>query len=264
MKHLRIGLISLALGALLAFGALSGCTSAKDILYFQDISKYENRKIEEAYEPVIMKDDKLQIIVSGPDKSVVSPYNLTLSDNTNGSMNASTAVIPYLVDSRGYIEMPGLGPIKAEGMRRIDLVNYITEQLTSKGLVKDPVVSVSFLNFRVTVLGEVRNPGTFTVPSERITVLQALGMAGDLQITADRHNLILLRDVDGVHQHYFFDLTQSDVIYFYMQQNDVLYVPQSATRIAQGTTATTLWSIILSSTTTLLTVATFLISILGK
>lgn len=267
MKKLRIGLISLAFGALLAFGSLSGCTSAKDILYFQDIDTYEAKKIEAAYEPVITKDDKLQIIISGPDKSVVSPYNLTLSDHTTGSYSTTQSVIPYLVDSHGNIDMPGLGTIKVEGMRRIDLVNHIENLLTSQGLVKDPVVSVSFLNFRVTVLGEVRNPGTYTVPSERITVLQAIGMAGDLLITAERHGIMLIRDEDGVHTHYSFDLTDSELLnapYFYMHQNDVIYVPQSATRIAQGTTATSLWSIILSSTTTLVTVATFLISILAR
>lgn len=266
MNKSRFWLFSLAFSVLLAFGAISGCTSSKDILYFQDIDTFDAKKIEAAYEPVIMKDDKLQIIISGPDKSVISPYNFTLSDEIR-STNTTMSVVPYLVDSDGFIDMPGLGRIKVEGMRRIDLVNHITELLTTRGLVKDPVVSVSFLNFRITVLGEVRNPGTYTVPSERITVLQALGMAGDLLITADRNDIVIIRDVDGVQTHYSFDITKSDILsspYFYLHQNDVIYVPQSATRIAQGTTATGLWSIILSSTTTLITVVTFLISILGR
>jgi len=267
MNKLRIGLFSLAFSALLAFGILSGCTSAKDILYFQDIDTLDAKKIEAAYEPVIMKDDKLQIVISGPDKSVIAPYNFTLSDHVSGTYSSTQSVVPYLVDSQGYIDMPGLGRIKVAGLRRVDLVNHITELLTQQGLVKDPVVSVSFLNFRITVLGEVRNPGTYTVPSERITILQALGMAGDLLITADRNDILLIRDVDGVQTHYSFDITKSDILnspYFYMHQNDVIYVPQSATRIAQGTTATSLWSIVLSSTTTLVTVVTFLISILGR
>lgn len=266
MNKSRFWLFSLAFSVLLAFGALSGCTSSKDILYFQDIDSFDAKKIEAAYEPVIMKDDKLQIIISGPDKSVISPYNFTLSDEIR-STNTTMSVVPYLVDSDGFIDMPGLGRIKVEGMRRVDLVNFITGMLTSQGLIKDPVVSVSFLNFRVTVLGEVRNPGTYTVPSERITVLQALGMAGDLLITADRNDIVIIRDVDGVQTHYSFDITKSDILsspYFYLHQNDVIYVPQSATRIAQGTTATGLWSIVLSSTTTLITVVTFLISILGR
>ena len=261
-KSLR-SLLLLAVVTAAALGVNTGCTSSKDILYFQDIDQTVPQKIEAEYEPVIMKDDKLQIVISGPDKEVVTPYNFTLGTNMTGSYTTAQSVVPYLVDSQGYIDMPGLGRIKVEGMRRIDLVDHITNLLTSQGLVKEPVVSVSFLNFRVTVLGEVRNPGTYTVPSERITVLQALGMAGDLLITADRNDILLIRDVDGKQTHYSFDLTQSDILnspYFYLHQNDVIYVPQSATRIAQGTAATGLWSIVLSSLTTLVTVATFLIT----
>ena len=158
--------------------------------------------------------------------------------------------------------MPGIGRIKVEGMRRTELVDYITKTLIERGLVKEPVVSVSFQNYRVTVLGEVRNPGTYTMPSERVTILQALGMAGDLALQADRHDIILIRDEDGKQVHYKIDLTQSDILnseLFFMHQNDVLYVPQSAKRIASGTTPTGLWSIILSTLSTLVTVATFFI-----
>ena len=258
------GILLLA-GVALSF--IQGCTSAKDILYFQDIDTFEAQKIEAEYEPVIMKDDKLQIIISGPDKSVVMPYNFTLNNNQSGGYTTTQSVVPYLVDSQGYIDMPGLGRMKVEGMRRVDLVNHITGLLIEQGFVKEPVVSVSFLNYRITVLGEVKAPGTYTMPSERATILQALGMAGDLLITADRHDIILIRDVDGVQTHYKIDLTQSDILnapYFYMHQNDVIYVPQSASRIAQGTTATSLWSIILSSLTTLVTVATFFLTRLAK
>ena len=123
MNKSRFWLFSLAFSVLLAFEALSGCTSSKDILYFQDIDSFDAKKIEAAYEPVIMKDDKLQIIISGPDKSVISPYNFTLSDAIR-STNTTMSVVPYLVDSDGFIDMPGLGRIKVEGMRRIDLVNH--------------------------------------------------------------------------------------------------------------------------------------------
>ena len=248
----------------IASSALTSCTSAKDILYFQDIDQYVPQPIDADYEPVIMKDDKLQIVISGPDKSVVIPYNFTIYYSSSGNNMSSThSIIPYLVDSQGCIDMPGLGRIKVEGMKRTDLVNYITNMLTEKGLVKEPVVSVFFMNFRVTVLGEVRNPGTYTVPSERITLLQALGMAGDLQLTADRHDILLIRDEDGKQTHYRIDLTDTDLLhspYFFLHQNDVLYVPQSAKRIASGTTPTGLWSIILSSLSTMVTVATFILT----
>lgn len=249
---------------LLALGWFAvSCTSPKDILYFQDIDQTEMKKIEEQYEPVIMKDDKLQILISGPDKSVVTPYNFTLSDNSRGgNYMAPTAVVPYLVDSDGCIDMPGLGRIKVEGMRRVDLVQKITDMLRDGGLVKDPVVSVAFMNYKVTVLGEVRNPGTYVMESERNTILQALGRAGDLLLTAKRDDIILIRDVDGKQTHIKIDLTKSDILnspYFYLHQNDVIYVPQSATRVMQGTAATSLWSTVLSSITTLVTVITLII-----
>ena len=266
-KYLKTALwLAILAGA--ALSALSGCTSAKDIHYFQDIDQVAPQKIEAEYQPVIMKDDKLQIIISGPDKSVVMPYNFTLTNNTTSGYGVSTSnVVPYLVDSHGDIDMPGLGRIHVEGMRRTELVDHITNMLIERGLVKEPVVSVSFLNYRITVLGEVRSPGTYTMPSERVTLLQALGMAGDLLITADRHDIILIRDEDGKQVHYKIDLRESQILnseLFYMHQNDVLYVPQSSTRIATGTTATSLWSIILSSLTTLVTVATFFISRIPK
>ena len=263
MNKLRIGLFCLVFITFLAFGALSGCTAPKEILYFQDIDEITPQKIEAEYQPVIMKDDKLQIVISGPDKSVVAPYNFTLYYNSSGDVRTTgNSIIPYLVDADGCIDMPGLGRIHVEGMRRTELVNFITEMLIQRGLVKDPVVSVSFLNYRITVLGEVNNPGTYTMPSERVTVLQALGMASDLKITADRHNILLIRDEEGKQAHYYFDLTQSNILnseLYYLHQNDVIYVPQSAKRIASGTTPTGLWSIILSTLSTLVTVATFFI-----
>ena len=249
---------------LLAIGAFAvSCTTSKEILYFQDIDQVEMRKIEEQYEPVIMKDDKLQILISGPDKSIVTPYNFTLSDNVNG-YNTTQSVVPYLVDSDGNIDMPGLGVIHVEGMRRVDLVNKITTMLRDGGLVKEPVVSVSFMNYKVTVLGEVRSPGTYTMDGERNTILQAIGRAGDLAITARRDNILLIRDVDGKQTHIKIDLTKSDILnspYFYLHQNDVIYVPQSAIRVMQGTAATSLWSTVLSSLTTLITVITFFIRV---
>lgn len=244
--------------------SLAGCTSPKDILYFQDIDQVDPQKIDAEYQPVITKDDKLQIVISGPDKSVVAPYNFTLFYSSSGNIANANAnsTIPYLVDADGCIDMPGLGRIHVEGMRRTELVNHITTLLTERGLVKEPVVSVSFMNYRVTVLGEVHRPGTYTMPSERVTILQALGMAGDLSLNADRHDIILIRDDHGKQIHYKIDLTESTILnseIFFMHQNDVLYVPQSAKRIASGTTPTGLWSIALSTLSTLVTVATFFI-----
>lgn len=246
----------IVLASALSFAA---CSSQKDILYFQDIDNAKIEKISQDYEPVIKRDDVLRIIVSGPDKSVVMPYNLTLNEVTRGAAYSSTdpskSVLPYTVDSDGYISFPVFGKIKVLGMTRMELADYLTNML--RETIKDPIVYVSFDNFKITVLGEVKNPGTFSVSSERVTLLQALGMAGDLNLTAQREGLVLIREVDGKQTHYKFDLSDSKILsspYFYLQQNDVVYVPASPARVKAATTNTGIWSVTLSTVTTIITI----------
>lgn len=242
---------------------LSGCTSSKKILYFQNIDDAELKPLTTEYEAVIKKDDRLTIVVSGPDKLVCAPYNLTLNEmsSTGGgySTNPEQSTLSYLVDPNGDIEFPILGKIHVEGMTRNDLVNYLTQEIGKD--VKEPIVYVSFRNYKITVLGEVRSPGTYTIDSEKINILQALGRAGDLNLTAKRENILLLREENGVVKHHRIDLRDKDILespYFYLQQNDVIYVSPSATRVATATTATGIWSVVLSSLTTLITIIAFL------
>ncbi|MBO4611257.1 MAG: polysaccharide biosynthesis/export family protein [Bacteroidales bacterium] len=247
---------------LAAVSALAlGCTSSKQILYFQDIDDRTLGKLSNEYEAVIKKDDRLVIVVSGPDKTVTSPYNLTLGEMT-GSYSASTnpeqATLAYLVDPEGNIDFPILGKIHVEGMTRNDLVNYLTAEIGKD--VREPIVYVSFKNYKITVLGEVRSPGTYTFDSEKVNILQVLGRAGDLNLTAQRDGILLIREIDGLQTHITIDLRNSDILespYFYMQQNDILYIPPSATRVMTATTATGIWSTILSSITTLIAIISF-------
>lgn len=257
MKIVRL-LIVAALAALAA-----SCATSKDIVYFQDIDQKELKPLTTEYEAVIKKDDRLSIVVSGPDKLVTAPYNLTLGEmSTTGgysSTDPDRSTLSYLVDPEGNIDFPILGTIHVEGMTRNQLVDYLTKEIGKD--VKDPIVYVSFRNYKITVLGEVRNPGTFIMDSEKINILQALGKAGDLQLTAQREGILLLREVDGVQQHYTIDLKSSDLLespYFYLQQNDVIVVPPSATRVASATTATGIWGTILSSVTTLIALITLI------
>lgn len=250
----RITLL-VAVSALLV---LNSCASYKDIVYFQDIDDVQLKQLTTEYEAVIKKDDRLSIVVSGPDKLVTAPYNLTLGEiSATGvsSVNPESATLSYLVDVEGNIDFPILGKIHVEGMTRSQLVDYLTAEIGKD--VQNPIVNVSFKNFRITVLGEVRNPGTFTFDSEKITILQALGMAGDLNLTAERDGILLLREVDGVQTHNKIDLRDSHLLdspYFYLQHNDVIVVPPSPTRVTTATTATGLWSVILSSITTAIAV----------
>lgn len=243
--------------------AAVGCTTTKDIVYMQDIDEIELREIVSRYEAKIKKDDLLSIVVSGPDKQVVMPYNLTLTDNAAySSYNPESTTLPYLVDTDGCINFPILGNIHVEGMTRSELVKLLTEQI--KKDVKDPVVYVSFKNYKITVIGEVRNPGTYGMDSEKITIFQALGKAGDLNLTARREGIILVREVNGVNTYHTIDLTSADLLnqdWFYMQQNDVLYVPPSEKRIRAATTNTAIWGVALSSVATLISAITLVVTL---
>jgi len=233
----------------------------------QNLDEVELHKLTGQYEARIKKDDLLSIIVSGPDKQVVAPYNLTLGDLTSGYSGATDptrSTLSYLVDSKGEINFPILGPIYVEGMTRSELVNYLTKEISKD--VKDPIVYVSFNNYKVTVLGEVKSPGTYTMNSERISIFQALGMAGDMLLTADREGMLLIREVDGVPTYHKLDLRDAEVLnsdVYYMQQNDILYVRPSATRVTTATTATGIWATVLSSVTTMVSVISLIIA-LGK
>lgn len=229
----------------------TGCTSSKSILYFQDIDQAMLGKLPDNYEAVIKKDDRLAIVVSGSDKSVTAPYNLTLGEigvNGSGGYRPEEVTLSYLVDKNGNIDFPVLGQLHVEGLTRTQLAAYLKKEISKD--VKDPIVYVAFKNYKITVLGEVKSPGTYTMDSEKINILQAIGKAGDLNLTAKRDGIILLREVNGVQTYTKIDLKSSELLdspYFYLQQNDVLYIPPSATRVATATAATNIWSVALSS-----------------
>ena len=258
MKKLRT-LLPAAVAVLL----VASCTTYKDIVYFQDIDDVQLKPLTSEFEAVIKKDDRLTIVVSGPDKTVTAPYNLTLSEmsGTGGgySSNPEQSTLSYLVDVNGDIEFPILGKIHVEGMTRSQLVDHLTKEIGKD--VQNPIGYVTFRNYKITVLGEVRSPGTFTIDSEKINILQALGKAGDLNLTAEREGILLIREVDGVQTHHKIDLKDAHLLdspYFYLQQNDVIVVPPSPTRVMTATTATGIWSVVLSSiTTTIALIAAF-------
>ena len=241
---------------------LTGCATSRDLLYFQDIDEVSLGQLAKHYELVIKRDDELKIIVSGPDKSVTDPYNMTLADITSGFTTHNepeTPMMSFVVDTNGDINFPVLGRIHVEGMTRLQLIDYLTEEIGKD--VKNPIVYVSFKNYKITVLGEVNSPGTYTYKTERINVLQALGLAGDLTVAAKRDRILLLREVDGVMQHYALDLRESSLLdspYFYLQQNDIIYVPPSSTRLMTKNNGPSVWGAVLSSISTVIAIISLL------
>lgn len=213
----------------------SSCSS-KNVVYFQDIDKIstENLKAYQNYEPEIKKDDMINIIVSAMNKDIVAPYN---NDPTT-----------YIVDTEGNINFPVLGRLKVEGLTMQELSNWLTAMISKD--VKKPIVNVSFVNYKVTILGEVRTPGTYIMPSEKTTILQALGMAGDITLGGKRNNVLLIREINGNYSHVRIDLRKSEIFtspYFYLCQNDVIYVAPTSSRSFSGSSQSAIIPLIAST-----------------
>ena len=170
---------------LIAF--LASCSAPKEVLYLQDIASIKEENIDKNYEVIIHKDDLLAILVNSKDPELALPFNMPVVTYQIGAQTtAQQRLLGYLVDQNGDIDFPILGKIHVEGLTRMQVTELIKQKLMSEDLIKDPIVTVQFLNFKVSVMGEVTRPGTFDISGDRITLLEALSMAGDLTIYGRR------------------------------------------------------------------------------
>ena len=164
---------------LIAF--LASCSAPKEVLYLQDIASIKEENIDKNYEVIIHKDDLLAILVNSKDPELALPFNMPVVTYQIGAQTtAQQRLLGYLVDQNGDIDFPILGKIHVEGLTRMQVTELIKQKLMSEDLIKDPIVTVQFLNFKVSVMGEVTRPGTFDISGDRLTLLDALSMAGDL------------------------------------------------------------------------------------
>lgn len=239
------------------------CATPKEILYLQDLEQ-RAEELRMNYENEIKSGDKLTILVSGQDKTVTAPYNQTLFEVTGGSSPGTypeQIIIPYLVDENGFIVFPKVGKIHVAGMTVRQLREYLLEEVTKD--VKDATVYVNIRNFKVHVMGEVRNPGWFSIDADKpTTIFQALSKAGDLSLSAQRDGVIVLRNEDGVQKHYIVDLRSTDIFdspAYFVQQDDVIMVQPSARRVISATATTGLWSTMLSTITTSIAIISFIL-----
>lgn len=215
----------------------SSCISTKKVAYFENVGDSALVTSKSGLEPVIQKKDILSIQVSSLSNEATIIFNTPNLPITPGSQSNNNApqTAGYLVGEDGTIKFPILGSIPAAGLTQKELENNITTQLIEKKLLFDPIVSSRFLNFRVTVLGEVNRPGVVTVPSEQISILEALGQAGDLTIYGLRDNVILIRQIGQEKLVKRLDLTSSNILqspYFFLKSNDVIYVEPGKAKIA--------------------------------
>ena len=220
---------------------LAGCASQKQISYLQDVPDDYRQKITQDYDLKIHPDDLLSIMVNSKDPELAQMFNLPMvsyqiANSNTGYAGGQNRVLGYLVDKEGYIDFPQLGVIRVQGMTRTELTKYIKNQLIEKGLMKDPIVTIQFLNFKVSVLGEVNLPGTFEITSDRITLLDALSLAGDLTVYGQRENVKVIREENGERVVASLDLRNKDLLsspYYYLQQNDVVYVEPNKVKAGQ-------------------------------
>lgn len=219
---------------------LTGCASPKDVLYLQDVDQYKQQEIKEAYEVRIHKDDLLSIMVNSKDPELALPFNMpvvTYQLGTNMGAPGQQRILGYLVDSGGNIDFPILGKIQVDGLTRLQVTELIKNRLIEEDLIKDPIVTVQLLNYKISVMGEVARPGSFNITSDRITLLEALSMAGDLTIYGKRDRVAVIRERDGKRTVLYHDLRSADLFLspcYYLQQNDIVYVEPNKAKIGQS------------------------------
>lgn len=214
---------------------LASCVNTRKVAYFSDVKDSAIIASKAGLEPVIQKKDILSISVSSLSKEATVLFNMPnipITPNTSTEMPQTAG---YLVGQDGTIKFPILGNIPAAGLTQKQLENNITQLLVDKKLLFDPIVTSRFLNFRVTVLGEVNRPGVVSVPSEQISILEAIGQAGDLTIFGLRDNVILIRQEGPDKLVKRLDLNSSQILqspYFFLKSNDVVYVEPGRAKVA--------------------------------
>ncbi|WP_417360739.1 polysaccharide biosynthesis/export family protein [Galbibacter sp.] len=213
-------LIKCSLGIAMLF-LFIGCGSRKNIVYVQNARPFETEVVTNSFEPKFKIDDIVSIYISSFDMAATAPFNLTIGAGQN------TRELDYVIDQDGNIDFPVLGKIKLIGLSTTEAKELLRKRLIEGQFLNDPIVNIRIKNFRVTVLGQVNKPGTYLVDSERITLLEAIGLAGDLDIRGRRKNVLVIRDFDGVKTYTRVDLTTKEFVnspVYYLTQNDVVYV----------------------------------------
>nr|WP_299067447.1 polysaccharide biosynthesis/export family protein [uncultured Allomuricauda sp.] len=233
------------------------CGSKKEVVYFQDASEFETLVDDNSFNTKFKVDDLVSIHVSTLDPEASAPFNL-FRGAEEGGIRAEQ--VNYLVDKNGEIDFPVIGKIKIGGLSPSEARDLLKVKLTD--YLKDPIINMRIRNFTVTILGSVNRPGTYQVNGEQITILEALGLAGDINIKGRRDNVMVIRDFNGTKVYNRVDLNRKDALkspVYYLTQNDVVYVePNQSGKTAsnldqRASIAVSIISVLVTSTVVLLT-----------
>ncbi len=225
---------------ILFFG--SSCVSTKSTTYFNNASDTlfamnTLKTFQSKYVAKIQPNDILNISITSLNQDASAIFNTTnnyvFTSATSTGLNTQSS--GYLVNESGYINLPLLGNIKAAALTKAELIDTITNIIQNKHLLMDPIVNIRHVNYEVTVIGEVGKPSVISVPNEKITMLKAIGLAGDITIYGRKDNVLLIRELDGVKQVRYVNLNSKDFLhspYYYLQPNDVIYIEANKNKVA--------------------------------
>ena len=226
---------------------LGSCTTPRNVAYFQDAEEIRGMTLQEEQPLKLQPNDKINIIVNSADPMLMSQFNLMANATSNQSLGTTVTpqmsagnvsgggnglMLAYTVDEQGDIEFPVLGKVSVLGMTRKDLSSYLRNRLIARDLVKDPIVTVEYVNLSIKVLGEVNRPGRINIMHDHYTILDAIADAGDLTINGQRENVMVMREVDGEDETYVINLCDRQEMLlspaYYLRQNDVVYITPTA------------------------------------
>lgn len=221
---------------------VTSCASQKRAWYLQDAQPFTPEQIAENGQIRIKPLDRLTIVVNSKDPELAVPFNSSSSlSSLTGATNYGSATNQSLqirtVDENGQLEMPVIGKIECKGKTRSELAQAIADKIVEGGYINDPTVNVQFADMKISVIGEVARPGHYDVTRDKLSIFDALAMAGDLTIYGQRENVALIREENGMRTVHYFDLKNPDILtspYFYLQQDDVVYVTPNKYKAQAG------------------------------
>lgn len=222
---------------------LFSCNTSKEILYFQDTKIGVPQEIKTPRDITLLPKDQISIVVSSKEPQLAALFNLTRVQYRAGSSDIRTGsnngeISGYTIDENGYIDFPILGKLKVAGLTKNAIGELVKKRLVEEDLVKDPIVTVEFMNLYFSALGEVKSPGKYSISKDKITLLEAISMAGDLTIFGRRDSIYVIREENGQRITHSVDI-RSDAMFdspvYYLKQNDVVYVKPNKVRAGQST-----------------------------
>jgi polysaccharide biosynthesis/export protein len=251
-------------GIILVVLMVTSCSPSRKVAYFENVQDASFKSTLATVEAPIQPNDILTITISSLNAEASAVFNPTTNQVIRIGTSSGSDVLGggYLVNPDGNVQLPILGNVKAAGLTKKQLKESITSILLNKKLLIDPIVDIRYLNYEVTVIGEVNKPTVITVPSEKISLIKAIGLAGDLTIYGRRDNVLLIREEAGQKITRHIDINSSEFLnspYYYLQPNDVVYVEPNKTRVASSSRSQQIIPIILSSLSIIVVVVTSLI-----